>query len=301
MLGYPMYSKPITDHVKSLVHQGYDIQPILLVHDVIPMLPLAYPSPCPIFKFWLNDTLSYVKHFICNSQTTYKDLSQYLYKNDIRDCQLSTLPLSQQLIRKKKDFLLIPDTSYFLFVGNIGQRKNGISLLHSFANVQKMLPENPHKLVIVGKQGLKEAKVLKKFMLDNPSIKEKIVVLEDVTDEQLAALYSKAYYTVIPSLYEGWGLPAGESLWNGAPCICANNSALPEVAGNASLYFDPFEKGSLDKVLYTAIKHPEERETLLIHLSNRELRTWKNVAYDLKQIIDSMYERHLQQHLLQET
>lgn len=71
----------------------------------------------------------------------------------------------------------------------------------------------------------------------------------DVDDQSLAYLYANAICFVYPSLYEGFGLPILEAFDNNCPVICANNSSLPEVGGNAALYFDNEDAGKLAKAV----------------------------------------------------
>jgi hypothetical protein len=67
-----------------------------------------------------------------------------------------------------------------------------------------------------------------------------IILLHNLSDTELAALYKAALFTVFPSFVEGWGLPVGESLMFGRPCIASNASSVPEVAGDFVEYIDPF-------------------------------------------------------------
>jgi glycosyltransferase involved in cell wall biosynthesis len=70
-------------------------------------------------------------------------------------------------------------------------------------------------------------------------------VLENVSDAQLALLYSACYFTVFPSRAEGYGLPVAESLGAGKLCVASNATSIPEVAGDLADYFDPWEKSQI--------------------------------------------------------
>lgn len=73
----------------------------------------------------------------------------------------------------------------------------------------------------------------------------RVRLLSDVSDSHLAVLYRNALAVVVPSLYEGFGLPALEALQCGAPLICSDSTSLPEVVGEAGLYFDPHDREQL--------------------------------------------------------
>ena len=66
-----------------------------------------------------------------------------------------------------------------------------------------------------------------------------------VPDEDLVFLYSRAYALVLPSLLEGFGLPAVEAMACGTPVISSRAGSLPEVVGEAGVYFDPTDVGSM--------------------------------------------------------
>lgn len=70
-----------------------------------------------------------------------------------------------------------------------------------------------------------------------------------VSDEELKALYENAACFVFPSIYEGYGLPPTEAMVCGCPVLAANAASIPEVCGDAALYFDPHDPGSLAELL----------------------------------------------------
>ena len=76
----------------------------------------------------------------------------------------------------------------------------------------------------------------------------------DLCDEELACSYNNAQLFVFPSLYEGFGIPILEAFECRCPIACSNTSSLPEVAGDAAAYFDPYDVGSIhstiEKLLY---------------------------------------------------
>lgn len=71
-------------------------------------------------------------------------------------------------------------------------------------------------------------------------VKEKIIFTGYVSNKELGVLLSDALAMIFPSLYEGFGMPIVEAMSAGIPIICSNRASLPEVAGNAALFFDPY-------------------------------------------------------------
>jgi glycosyltransferase involved in cell wall biosynthesis len=127
---------------------------------------------------------------------------------------------------------------YFLFVGTLQPRKNIVGLVEAFSKLlkEKKIPEDV-SLVIVGKKGwLYEEIVQAPEMYD---VKNLVKFLEFVDDEDLPLLYKNAIAFVLPSLYEGFGLPVLEAMNYGCPVITSSVSSLPEAGGDAALYVDP--------------------------------------------------------------
>lgn len=146
---------------------------------------------------------------------------------------------------------------YILFVGTLQPRKNIARLIEAFSKLNK--PDLD--LVVVGKKGWKFEEILaapKKFGVEN-----KIKFLDSVTDEDLPAFYKNAVCFVLPSLYEGFGLPVLEAMQYGCPVIASNVSSLPEAGGNAALYVDPLNVDDIAKNLESIIQNSELRKELI--------------------------------------
>jgi glycosyltransferase involved in cell wall biosynthesis len=124
---------------------------------------------------------------------------------------------------------------YFVFVGNVKAYKNIQGLIAAFGELTKKLP---HDLVIVGK---KEG-----FITGDRSVEEMAAALGErvkfaglVGDALLKRYVACAEALVLPSFYEGFGLPPLEAMACGCPAIVASSASLPEVCGDAALYCDP--------------------------------------------------------------
>jgi glycosyltransferase involved in cell wall biosynthesis len=83
-----------------------------------------------------------------------------------------------------------------------------------------------------------------------------------VSDEELAGLYDLATCLAFPSLAEGFGLPVLEAMRRGLPVACSNATSLPEVAGDAALYFDPTDSDAMGRALEQLLSDPALRERL---------------------------------------
>jgi glycosyltransferase involved in cell wall biosynthesis len=137
-----------------------------------------------------------------------------------------------------------PERPYLLTVGNLQPRKNLVRLIEAF-NVLVTSRGHDFDLVIVGPQHYRADEVFKAAAPAN----KQIHFTGYITDRQLAACYRCSTAFVLPSLYEGFGLPVIEAMTQGIPIACSNAGALPEVCDDAAVLFDPLSvEGMVDAV-----------------------------------------------------
>ena len=111
-----------------------------------------------------------------------------------------------------------------------------------------------------------------------------------VTDSELRALYEHAACFVYPSLYEGFGLPPLEAMTCGCPVVVSQAAALPEVCGDAVLYCDPHDPGSIAKQIRTVLDDPGRRAELRERGLARARRfTWPQAADALLDVLCEAY------------
>jgi glycosyltransferase involved in cell wall biosynthesis len=118
---------------------------------------------------------------------------------------------------------------------------------------------------------------------DRAGIRDLVEFRHSPSQTDLVRLYKAALATVVPSRMEGWGLPAGESLWFGTPAICSTAPALREVAGDLGLYFDPDDAGALADHVDRLMRDDDfaAAHRRRIAAARPGLRTWQDVARDL--------------------
>ena len=102
----------------------------------------------------------------------------------------------------------------------------------------------------------------KQWWLMDEFAAEDVLLTGYVTDEELAWLYRNCFAFLYPSLFEGFGMPVLEALTLGAPVICSNNTALPEVAGDAALLVDPLDVSAIAAAMRRLASGEVSREAL---------------------------------------
>jgi glycosyltransferase involved in cell wall biosynthesis len=150
-----------------------------------------------------------------------------------------------QMTNKFQNSSLQIPNKYILFLSTLQPRKNLEGLIDAFRLLKNEHPELPHKLVVVGKPGWKFEGILKKIGEN----KEFVLYLNHVSDQDRFAILSKADLLVLPSFYEGFGMSILEAFAANVPVATANVSSLPEVAGEAAVYFDPANISAIQKAI----------------------------------------------------
>ena len=154
---------------------------------------------------------------------------------------------------------------FLLYVGNAYPHKNLEFLLRVFKNIREIKPNL--RLVLIGKEDYFYNK-LRNFALSINLLKSNsedspVVFADYVPDRQLLVFYQKASAYIFPSLYEGFGLPPLEAMAQSCPVISASASSLPEILGQAALYFNPKEEEELKKRVLELLDNESLRSELI--------------------------------------
>lgn len=254
------------------------IKRVTVIHDLTPILfPRLHRFHSQLLqRLFLKGILKRASRIITNSENTSKDTVSFLPEAKGKTTAIY-LGRDKNIAYTNESYVPYPDSKgkkYFLFTGTIEPRKNLDMLLKAFA-IFKGTSSFEHQLIIAGQTGWKS----KAFFndLDAHPFRKDILLPGYVKRKDMAAMYSGATAFIFPSLYEGFGLPVVEAMACGVPCLLANNSSLPEVGGDAALYFDHQNPEKLAELMEKMCNNIELRESLSVKAKEQA----KKFSWDL--------------------
>lgn len=173
-----------------------------------------------------------------------------------------------------------PNQRYLLYVGGLSPHKNLLRLLKAFAR----FAPTEFVLVLVGDfTDVFHTHVPEiRAAIEEHRLEGRVRLTGYVPDDDLVYLYHEAFALVLPSILEGFGLPAVEAMSQGCPVVASLAGSLPEIVGDAGVFFDPLSVDGLGGAMRLLIEHPNLRSALVARARPRaSLFTWKNAARDL--------------------
>lgn len=185
-------------------------------------------------KNWTREAIIASHAIIAVSKTTKKDIMEYYHTpdekihvvyNGFEKTASQDEKTTWEHISNKYN---VKEHKYILYVGTLQPRKDIPTLIAGFALFKNDHPE--FKLIIVGKKG---------WLFDLQAPDDSVIFTDYLPDDVVVSLYAHAFCFVLPSRYEGFGIPILEAMSYGCPVITSYASSLPEVGAEACLYFEP--------------------------------------------------------------
>jgi glycosyltransferase involved in cell wall biosynthesis len=262
---------------------------MVTVHDVF---HLAMPQYVPRIhrRLYAKAMFSVLKTkariVLCDSEFTKRELTR-LTGIDSRKIRVIHLGVDQDWFGEEKADRPHP-RPYVLSVGNVKPHKNLTALMSAMRRIVDKIPQD---LVIVGKR--------EGFITMDEEVAGHAELLGDrvtftgrIEETLLKQYYIHADCLVFPSLYEGFGLPPVEAMACGCPALVSNAASLPEVCGDAALYFDPHSPDDLAAKLVMLIEDSALRDSLHSKgLARAKGFTWENTARDTLSALNTALSR----------
>lgn len=184
-------------------------------------------------------------------------------------------PLTEKEKQEVRDQVL-DGKPFFLYLGAIHPRKNILTLIRAFEQYKSEY-HSPHQLMIAGRPSWYTKEIYKAE--EASKWKDEIHLPGFVETEMAVKLMASATALIYPSRYEGFGLPVIEAMASGTPVICSEIASLPEVAGEAALFFDPGNVEELASHLHLITTDDAYRYALVQRGFERiKMFSWDNAA-----------------------
>lgn len=291
LIEYPLIIKK---NKIDFAHFQYVVPPIKLckyintIHDV---LFLDYPEYFPLtykiknrilfqFSSWISDfNLTVSKYSQKQISKHFKVKNVYITPNAVANQFFERFDKNKVEIDVYKKFGL---QNYLLFVSRREPRKNHLTLLKTFVEYKHF---EKFQLVFIGSLDIIDVDYEQYYSSLDNSIKQKIVVIEKINDQELLSITRAARVSIYPSFAEGFGIPPLESLACGIPTICSNTTAMSDFSFIQDYLFNPKSTKDLNKKLIKAIESKAECSVI------EEMKTiysWKKSALVLQKLIKNM-------------
>lgn len=306
-IGLPVYlftHFPRLDVFFTPSHYAPRFSPVPTVIAIMDVAYLRFPelfAQKDLYQLreWTKYSARKAKKIFTISESSKHDILKYYHVPEERVIvtypgikkELKSMNMNKEAdIKKLKEKFGISE-NYILFVGTLQPRKNVTRLIEAFAKVRRQgiggKNNSNLQLVLVGKKGWLYEDILaapEKF-----GITDSVKFLDFVSDNDLPALYNHALCYVLPSLYEGFGLPVLEAMKFGCPVITSNISSLPEAGGDAAVYVDPENVDDISEKIQKVIGDEKLRKQM-IDKGYKQIKkfSWEKSAKETIEVLEEV-------------
>lgn len=262
---------------------------VVMVADVTWLFGDAPDLTTRLWRVIVPPVARHADRVIAISHAAARDLEHYLHVAPERidvtllghGSRVTVAPLAEAEVRER---FALGDGPLVLAVGSRKPHKNLRRLVAALPSVRRSVPGAT--LVLAGNPTEHDDEL--RAEAERGGVAEHVKLLGFVAPDELEGLYAAAACVVLPSTNEGFGLPIVEAMARGVPVACSNVSALPEVGGDAAVYFDPLDEADIARAVLAILEQPGLAERLVQAGRRRAATlTWERTAHDT---LDS-YER----------
>ena len=288
--------KQIKSLKPDLVHFGMTQQPVLYrkpkvttIHDLTTLRfinpaknPVVYKIKQFVYAYVIKSATKNSKAIITPSNYVKKDLIDYAGINDGK--VRVTYEAADEINEPAKAIKDLNGKRFLLYVGRSTPHKNLKRLIEAFRKNSMDKPDLV--LVLAGKIDQNLEMIVSGL---DKSIKDKVFLTDFIGDDKLKWLYQNCQAYVFPSLSEGFGLPGLEAMIHGAPVISSNATCLPEIYGDAALFFNPLSVEEMSKAISRVLEDKALRDKL-IKLGYLQVKkySWQKMALETLEIYNKL-------------
>ena len=267
----------------------------MLVHDLIPKIFPDYLDNWRKKLYFLlaQKAIRHADEIITVSEWSKKDIHKFL---NIPNGKIKTAypSIGEEFFEQSsssKDNKILEKYGvfgrYIFYIGGFDFRKNIPGLLEAFAKLLENYEVSDINLVLGGEDKSQFSKLFTdtRTEIERLGIENKVNLIGFVKQKDLPALYRNCELFVLPSLYEGFGLMPLEAMASGAPTAVSKTSSLPEIGGDAVLYFNPHDTDEISRVMGKVLRNNKLR----LRLSEKGKERAKKFSW--KSFVEKFFEK----------
>jgi glycosyltransferase involved in cell wall biosynthesis len=282
------FHSPRPDIFFSLNHYAPRFSPVPTVIAVMDLGFLAYPDQFTVkdlnqLTSWTAYSVKNAKKIIAISEFTKSDIQKY-YHVPADDITVTYLGYDKHVFYPQTDLKVLDKyhitKPYILFLSALKPSKNVEGLVQAFAR----LDLSDYQLVIAGKKAWMYEQIFN--LVTSLHLERQVVFTDYVAQTEVPVLMSMAKVFVLPSFHEGFALPAIEAMACGTPVVVSNVANLPEVAGEAVVYVDPYDVSSIAEGIKRAIGKDHAR-LIQEGLKQAKYFDWQTTAKQTLAVLES--------------
>ena len=269
----------------------HNIPVVVTIHDIIPhVFPDKYLSNI-LERIWYKLAIRVSIHrsdkILTISNFSKEELIRY-YDVDSSKIEIVSLAYNKAF-RKIEDKSMLNDVKeryrlnnkYILAIGGSEYRKN----IQRLINVYLKNFRDDYELIVVGGKW-RDIDLSKKYQGNN------IRFITGVPEEDLIAIYNMASVFVFPSFYEGFGIPVLEGMACGVPVVTSNVSSMPEVGGDAAIYFNPYDEKDMAEKIRQVLDDKQLRKTMIAKgLEKVKEYSWDKCARETLKVYEKVLSK----------
>jgi len=283
------FHSPRPDVFLSLTHYAPRFSPIPTVISVMDLGFLTYPQQFTAkdlnqLRSWTAYSVKNAKKILAISEYTKSDILKFYHKDE-SDVIVTYLGFDKKSFRPVTDQKVLDKyhitKPYILFLSSLKPSKNVEGLVEAFSKLN--LPD--YQLVIAGKKAWMYDQIFK--LVKELHLEQQVIFTDYVSQADNPVLMSMAQVFVLPSFHEGFALPAIEAMACGTPVVVSNVANLPEVAGEAVVYIDPYDIDSIVNGIKKALG--SERDKLIkLGLQRAKQFDWQITAKKTIMVLEQL-------------
>lgn len=253
---------------------------VVTVHDLIPLRFFQKFTPLWSYqKYYMPQVLNQADHILCNSSATAQDIVDFF---GIPARKITPILLAHDAANFR--YLNLPTRNYFLYLGRNDPYKNLHRLIAGFASLPQ---RSDYELWFAGPQDERYTDALTE-QIEELGLTAQVKFLSYVPYSELPIILNQAIALVMPSLWEGFGLPVLEAMACGTPVITSNLSSLPEVTGEAALLVNPYDETAIAQAMQQLIVDSGLRSHLRqVGLTRASQFSWAKTGQKTVEVLQS--------------